>query len=459
MEPSTWSPPSWAALHRRDVTEAMRDRPTHHETQSATDIFLTKESMRTDWRLVSATEGRDPSPRDGLNERLVLHQDRRGQRCLCHRDGVRRRRSEPAGRPAPLAYSGAVRASDARPSRALNYLSVNGKQFKAPAEPTVFLVFPGTYVPASLAPALVTPTSSPLVVATAGGPRPPALSLPLRASVTPAATKLLRTQAKTLVNHLRPATVMAPKGCPFRGPSGTVDFTEYNTVLYNFTNPRWKVKEYPTFGAVAQTDDGGFVFTGGTIGHVTLNADALGPQPGTYTATMPCTVHPNLAVSCHATDRPCRDHPAGRGFHRPFLGYPLLTISRRRTCPGWRRAGRPESAVVRCSRRHASASLMACASPLSTAAATDTSGSWPPPVGSSSRGFRWPKRDIKRRTDMPECVVAGPPHRLRQIGQHRPYGGRRGHRVYQADRAVPSKWTYTSAKVLRSGCRKRHLSL
>jgi len=247
MEPSTWSPPSW-----RPCTAGMSPKrcgspdpprnpvPPRHLPHQRVDAH----------RLAARIGDRGPRPVPArrLERTTGLHQDRRGQRCLCHRDGVRRRRSEPAGRPAPLAYSGAVRASDARPS-ACPELSVGQRKNSSRHRPSrrSSWFFPGTYVPASLAPALVTPTSSPLVVATAAAPA--RLPFPCRCgrpSRRPPRNSFERRRKRwSTPASGRPS--WRRRVAPFRGPSGTVDFTEYNTVLYNFTNPRWKVKEYPTF--------------------------------------------------------------------------------------------------------------------------------------------------------------------------------------------------------------------
>jgi hypothetical protein len=290
-----------AAIHRKDITDALRIARPNEQPDYVHEIFLNKAALSTDWRLVSATAGKDPDPTNELDERLVTIRiagpagsAATGQIYLV---------ADPhppnglGGWRIPQPYGKAFLSKP----QALGYLALNGRTYKATQPSGGYAVFPGSYSATALAPTLATSNSKPLVIAAAGDPRTTsAPDLPLLAVMTPAAENLMQTQVRTMIASCARSTSLTPSGCPFRGPSGSVTYTSSNTTLHNFTNLRWKVQKPPALGPVTQTDDGAFQFGASTTGSVILSGRALGPLPGDYTFTMPCTVHTDFVTSVTA---------------------------------------------------------------------------------------------------------------------------------------------------------------
>jgi hypothetical protein len=285
-----------AALHRKDIPEALRVARPASRPNPAQQVFLSKDAMRTDWRLVSTKEAGDPAPNNGKDERLISIQ-------IAAADGTTGHGSiylladpnPPKGLPGwriPTPWSEVVLDSPL----SLNYLSLNGKAFKTPLPATVYDFYPGSYAAQSLAPTLVTATDRQLVVANAGYPKATVDSMPLAAELTPATQHIYQQQMQTQLNLCARSTSRAPGNCPFQLADPTT--FDDGVVIGRFSGLHWKIDSFPQLGQPVRGPDGSFRVDTYDAGQATVAGDGVGISNGNlYTITVRCRLNPSYLVA------------------------------------------------------------------------------------------------------------------------------------------------------------------
>ncbi|WP_344310901.1 hypothetical protein [Fodinicola feengrottensis] len=278
------------ALRRKDVAGALRiARPTT-QPDLKREQFLDKGFLRTDWKVTSAVEAGDPFPQNQTVERLVRIK-------ITAADGTSSTGSiylvadphPPVGQPGwriPVPYAQVTLDSP----QAFEYLTLNGKRATSVPGPTLFQVFPGSYVPQSLEPSMVTSADPPLIVATAGYSGAGVATLPMEATLTPAASHLYEQQIRTQLNICVRSSALAPQpNCPFRLNDPTT-FRD-GTLIGHFSALRWKINSFPALGDPVHAPDGSFIVDTTTPGEAQVDGQGVGVNNGDqYGITVPCEI-------------------------------------------------------------------------------------------------------------------------------------------------------------------------